>query len=63
VNELALALQRSLLESEKIVVEMAKTNIIERSGGQYRLASTVVQDIKSFEPERSQLGFWSNGEG
>jgi ATP-dependent DNA helicase RecG len=63
LNDLALALQRPSLESDKILTDMAKINIIEPSVGGYRLAPTVIQDIKSFEPEKTQLGFWPNPAG
>lgn len=63
LNELAASLQRSTFEAERIAADMAKNNVIERSGTQYRLNSTVVQDIKSFEPERRQLGLWPGGQG
>ena len=62
LDQLAAVLQRSPFESERIAADMAKNNIIERSGAQYRLASAVVLDIKSFEPERRQLGLWSDGQ-
>ena len=63
LSDLALALQRPAIESEKILADMLKINMIEPLDGGYRLAPAVVQDIKSFEPESTQLGLWRRPEG
>lgn len=58
LSDLSLALQRSSFESEKILAEMVKTNIVEQCHGGYRLSPSVVEDISSFEPEKRQLRLW-----
>lgn len=58
LSDLSSALQRSSIESEKILAEMVRTNIVEQSREGYRLSASVIEDISSFEPEKRQLGFW-----
>ena len=61
LDELSFALQRSPGETERILKDMRKSNIIESDNSAWALTSVVESDLRSFEADSNQLGFWPEG--
>jgi ATP-dependent DNA helicase RecG len=61
LQELSLALQRTPDEAQAVLNDMRKLNMIDRDDSAFVLATSVRQDIKSFEPEARQTSLWPSG--